>query len=356
MRKVWVTVRKGIPGQYVEWYDDSGRRRSKYFMPEYKKYVATFKARKFAELNADVRPIGSVIDIPWSAFKEQYFKQKKVEGLASHSIADITNTMNLFDKYCQVASTASVNMSTMNEFISRLQGRDSKRLDKLQTTKDKKVYVKLSPNTINKHIRNFRAIINWGVKHRFISEIEIKNVKADGKQIRILNNREVKELLIACADDKQWRMRILIAVCTGLRRSDIDNLKLRDVNIERKTVSIINQKTGKVTNYQPLPNALMPEIERFILEEVSDKQVKFFKFKFSKKWEVIRKRAGLEDIEFHDLRRTFGSMQADAGVPIKALQEMYNHANIETTMKHYIKTEESAKRDGVNTLKVNEWL
>lgn len=325
-------------------------------MPEYKKYVQPFKTRKFSELNADIRPIGSVVDIPWSSFKEQYIKQKKVEGLAAHSISDIENTFNLFDEYCQVASTAQITTRTMNDFIAAMQTRDSRRFDKAKCTADKKVYLKFSPNTINKNIRNFKAMINWGAKCRYISDIEIKNVKAQGKQIRILSGKEVKNLLIACGDAKQWKMRILMGVCTGLRSSDLDGLTLRDVDIERKTVSVINKKTGKVTNYQPLPDTLMPEIERFVLEEVADGQKRFLKYKFSKKWYVIKKRAGLEDIEFHDLRRTFGSMQADAGVPIKALQEMYNHANIETTMKHYIKTDESEKRTGVNKLKVGEWL
>ena len=59
--------------------------------------------------------------------------------------------------------------------------------------------------------------------------------------------------------------------------------------------------------------------------------------KFTKKWDKIKQAAGLGEIEFHDLRRTFGSMQADAGVPIKALQEMYNHSNIDTTVKSIVK-------------------
>jgi integrase len=89
---------------------------------------------------------------------------------------------------------------------------------------------------------------------------------------------------------------------------------------------------------------------------VAEGQQMFFRGKFSNKWNTIRQRARLEDINFHDLRRTFGSLQADAGVPIKALQEMYNHSNIETTMEHYIATGEGEKRKGVNKLKVKEWL
>jgi len=65
---------------------------------------------------------------------------------------------------------------------------------------------------------------------------------------------------------------------------------------------------------------------------------------------------GKTTIEFHDLRRTFASIQADAGVPIKAVQELMNHSKIETTMKHYITTADSVKRRGVNSLGVKDWL
>lgn len=357
MRKVWVTRRKGIDGQYVEWYDEAGRRKSKYFHPRYKKYVQPFSARKFAELNSDVRPPGAVIDRPWDVTVKEYQKRKILSGLAAQSLYDINHTLAMFSAVCRPFSTGQINTRMIDTFILHLKNMRSTRLDRERTTKSDKVYLKASPNTINKHLRNLRAFISWGQKRRYMTEeIEIHKVKARGKNIRVLSNSEIKRLLAACGNDRQWRMRILLAVCTGLRRSDIDNLRVQDIDIERKTISLIEGKTGKVKLHQPLPESIMPHIHRFIAEDIQDGQSSFFKYGWSQKWYTILRRAGLGRVEFHDLRRTFGSLQADAGVPIKALQEMYNHASIETTMKHYIKTDESEKRNGVNKLRVMDWL
>lgn len=338
MRKVWVTKRKGVPGKYVEWYDDNGRRRSKYFLPKYKKYIKPFMARKFAELNSDVRRPGSYIGIPWIDFVKNYVHGKKVKGLADNSIYQIENTVSHFKRLCSPSFTDTVKQTTIDKFITARRA-------------------EVKAHTLKKDLRNLRALLSYGQERFWVDpKLAVPTIKAQDKPIKVLSDNEVRRLIRACGDDRQWRMRILLAVCTGLRRSDLDRLKLAHVDVEHKTITTTNRKTGKATNYQPLPDAIMPEIERFICEEIEDGQVLYFKHKWSKKWQTIIANAKLTKITPHDLRRTFGSMQADAGVPIKALQEMYNHSSIETTMKHYIKTKESEKRIGVNKLKVNDWL
>jgi len=366
MRKVWVTKRKGIPGQYVEWYDNSGRRRSKYFQPEFKKYIKPFQTRKFAELNSDVRPIGSVVDVTWSAYKAMYLKDKKAEGIAEKTRRGVETALSYFEEACQPVSTKLIFQDTITKFKLYLREKEiTYRTNvKVKNPDTGKLVTKtvtntkpLTENSINKYLRDIKSVLYWGKAKGYIdNSIIINKVQSTAKIAKILSDKEVKELLLACADDAQWKMRILIALCTGLRRSDIDKLKINDINIELKTITTRNQKTGKITNYQPLPDAMMPYIHTFLAEEVDEGQARLFKTKWTKKWYTITKRAGLEDLDFHDLRKTFGSMQADAGVPIKALQEMYNHANIETTMKHYIRTDESEKRSGVNKLKVQDWL
>lgn len=52
--------------------------------------------------------------------------------------------------------------------------------------------------------------------------------------------------------------------------------------------------------------------------------------------EEIRKRslarAGVREIHFHDLRQTFGTQAAAAGVPLRALQELMGHRDFKTTL------------------------
>ncbi|MGZ6560243.1 MAG: tyrosine-type recombinase/integrase [Solirubrobacteraceae bacterium] len=49
------------------------------------------------------------------------------------------------------------------------------------------------------------------------------------------------------------------------------------------------------------------------------------------------KRAGVREVRFHDLRHTFGTRCAAAGVPLRTLQAWMGHADIKTTMvyTHY---------------------
>jgi len=348
MRKVWTTKRNGKDGVYVEWYSLEHKRRSKYFQKQYAKYIKPFMTRKFAELNSDVRPIGDVIKVSWSYITDAYLESKKAERLTTGTISDIQNTLRIFYELCQPADTGQITSDMVDKFKVEVKSN----LNKKTTKKVKHI----SPNTLNKHLRNLKAFFSFTESKGWTKKIDIKSVRAEPKRVNILSDKDIRELLLA-AQSKQWRLKILIAVCTGLRVSDIESLDIKDLDFERKTISIVNKKTKKITNHQPLPDALMPELQRFMMEEVDDGQVKLFKIRFCyRRWNKIKAMAGLPNIEFHDLRRTFGSMQADAGVPIKALQEMYNHSSIETTMKHYIKTGESEKRDGVNKLKVAEWF
>lgn len=340
MRKVWQTKRNGLPGVYVEWYDENNRRRSKYFGQAFRKYAKEFQARKFAELNSGVLPAGDVVSVPWQGMVEQYIADKDAEGLRAASLVEIRHTLKIFADLTGITASGQMNTRMMQTFLKcRREG--------------------ISPNTLNKDIRNLRTLIAWGQRRRYIGGVEAKRVKAEGKRVRVLRSDEITTLLRACGDDQQWRMRILLAVCTGFRKSTLDRLHTSDFDLQRRAVSMVDRKTGKATSYQPLPDAIVPEIERFMRTQIAQGQVLFFKFRWSKKWYDILKDAKLsERTEFHDLRRTFGSMQADAGTPIKALQEMYNHANIETTMRHYIATSDTVKRASVNKLgeNINSWL
>lgn len=57
----------------------------------------------------------------------------------------------------------------------------------------------------------------------------------------------------------------------------------------------------------------------------------------SKRFKRTLKRAGVREVRFHDLRHTFGTRCAAAGVPLRTLQAWMGHADIKTTMvyTHY---------------------
>ncbi len=62
------------------------------------------------------------------------------------------------------------------------------------------------------------------------------------------------------------------------------------------------------------------------------------------------KRAGLSDVRFHDLRRTFGTMCVFKNVPPKTLQKWMGHKSIETTMKYYVVSPEDYEQEAIKRL------
>jgi len=54
--------------------------------------------------------------------------------------------------------------------------------------------------------------------------------------------------------------------------------------------------------------------------------------KLLKRYTAALRRAGVRDVRFHDLRHTFGTRMAAAGVPMRTLQEWMGHRDFATTL------------------------
>jgi integrase len=51
-----------------------------------------------------------------------------------------------------------------------------------------------------------------------------------------------------------------------------------------------------------------------------------------KRFKAAAARAGLRPVRFHDLRHTFGTRMAAAGVPLRTIQEWMAHRDFKTTL------------------------
>jgi integrase len=60
--------------------------------------------------------------------------------------------------------------------------------------------------------------------------LEIKELKVDDKPVKSLNDAQVKNLLKAAQMYPSMRIRVLLALGTGLRRGDIESLKISDTD------------------------------------------------------------------------------------------------------------------------------
>ncbi len=151
------------------------------------------------------------------------------------------------------------------------------------------------------------------------------------------------------------KVRILLALGTGLRRGDIDSLKISDVDFEKNSISTTSRKTKKSMASRPVSAEIMTELSKYVCS-LDVGQEKLFLAKFNhRKWRKICKEAGLADLKFHDLRKTFCSLLAQNGVSTAVTQRLLEHSSPYLTNMVYTNID-PVLRHAVEQLPVGEWL
>jgi integrase len=146
-----------------------------------------------------------------------------------------------------------------------------------------------------------------------------------------------------------------LAVTTGLRRGDIEAIRIGDIHFDRNTIATRNSKAKKAMAERPIPEQIATELSNHIAS-LPDGQESLFADRFSpKKWERIRCKAGLPYLKFHDLRKTFASLLAQRGVSTAVTQRLLEHSTPQLTNQVYTNVD-PVLREAINLLPVAEWL
>jgi integrase len=144
-------------------------------------------------------------------------------------------------------------------------------------------------------------------------------------------------------------------VTTGLRRGDIEAIRIGDIQFDRNTIATRNRKAKKAMPERPIPKPIMSELSSY-LAMVPDGQEWLFSDKFSaKRWEKVRRAMGLPKLQFHDLRKTFASLLAQKGVSTAVTQRLLEHSSPQLTNDVYTNVD-PVLQQAISLLPVDEWL
>ena len=139
-------------------------------------------------------------------------------------------------------------------------------------------------------------------------------------------------------------MLFFIGINTGLRISDILNLKCSDIKNSDGTmkshISIIEKKTKKNKKF-PIANSLYSELERFTRNmQPNDyifKSQKGNNLSYSQAYRTIKSAAtniDLQNIGTHTLRKTFGYHHYKKFGNLPLLQKIFNHSSSSVTLRY----------------------
>jgi len=332
MKKVWIYKRKGVKGWWVGWYE-SGKRKAK-ALPT-RKLAEHYCQLKYSQLNSDV--FTGIVTIGWQQKVEEYRESKKVQGVTEATLYEIALTLRHFERLIGKCNSKQITQNSIDKFVLE-RGSEIKR------------------STLNKDIRNLRTFINWCRKKRYVnSGIEIRELKEDERPVKLLNDAQVKKLMSVAEPYRSIKMRILLALGTGLRRGDIESLKISDIDFVNNYITTASKKTRKSMGSRPVSASVMAELTKYV-SELDAEQEKLFNDNFShKRWKKICEEAGLTGLKFHDLRKTFGSMLAQNGISTAVTQKLLEHSSPNPTNKVYTNVD-PVLRYAVDQIPVGEWM
>lgn len=182
-------------------------------------------------------------------------------------------------------------------------------------------------------------------------------------EIEVPEEEEVKKLL-AAAKDTRYYIPIILAACGGLRRSEICDLRWRDVNFEKNTISIdsalvvdvdnnyVEKGTKRYSSTRTIP--MMPPVRAALEEARTDTASPddlIFKGSINtitNKFPNILDKAGVRHFRFHDLRHYVVSIMLYLNIPKKYIADYVGHKDekmIDDVYGHIMKDKKSTFTD-----------
>ncbi len=215
-----------------------------------------------------------------------------------------------------------------------------------------------APATINKELAMLSKAFNLVVEEwEWLKDkpfSKIQREKMDNERDRWLIENEETELLKNCPG---WLSEIVIfALNTGLRKDELLSLEWSRVDSKRKTILIKKTKNGKPKTL-PLNRIALDVLERRSKVRTMKNELVFFDrkgakingYNLSRVFSETAKKAGIKDFKFHDLRHTFATRLAQAGIEIYKISKLLGHKDISMTQRYAHHCPESL-RDGVEIL------
>ncbi|MGV8073818.1 MAG: tyrosine-type recombinase/integrase [Syntrophobacteraceae bacterium] len=190
-----------------------------------------------------------------------------------------------------------------------------------------------------------RRTVNFGVKRGLVSPIsfKIEVPKLNNETTEDISEEQVARLISVLNQDPDRKAANImrLALLSGMRRSEILQLKWEDLDFRRGFIRLVNSKSGR-DEIIPLNDAV-----RAVLDEIEPKIGNPYIFpgklpgthltECRRSFNRIRKAAGLPEgfRPLHGLRHTYASMLASSGqVDLYTLQKLLTHKSPQMTQRY----------------------
>lgn len=223
---------------------------------------------------------------------------------------------------------------------------------------------KLAPATINKRVAAIKVYWSYVVQAGYsilnpAIKVKRKRISPLAQAPRWLSRLEQDKFLHQIHKEKNaWKKTRNLAIVqimlqAGLRISEVVSLDIEDIDLKRRTITVISGKGGK--NRIALMNLeLMKTVENWLGVRGELSQVALF-LSARHSTRITRQgihyliknylhSIGLTDYSAHSLRHSFCRNLVDANQPLQIIAQLAGHESLETTRRYITPSENDLRR------------
>jgi integrase/recombinase XerD len=172
---------------------------------------------------------------------------------------------------------------------------------------------------------------------RLSEDLEVPRPKKDKKLPIVLSSEEVSSIINVISNKKQ-RTIIMLIYATGIRLSEAINIRLNDIDADRKLIFIRRGK-GNKDRIVPLSEKLYDNLRWYISiykpEEYLFEGIHGSHYSARSVQQVLKKalvKAGIrKNASVHSLRHSYATHMLESGTDLRLVQEILGHRSIKTT-------------------------
>lgn len=269
---------------------------------------------------------------------EDYLRYAQVErGLSTNTVASYRQDLNEYFNFLETdhQKTWEVDALEVDAFLAHLRDQGK------------------ATSSISRMLSSLRKFYQWLLRQDIIERDPLVKIDSPKKEKRLplaLSESEIDSLLREPNVEKDLGLRdraiLETLYATGMRVSELINLKMSDLHQEIKLVKVLGK--GSKERLVPISDVALSWIDKYD-KQVREKMIMkngvfsdiiFLNARGNKLtrqavWQLIKKycqKAGItKNVTPHTLRHTFATHLLENGADLRVVQELLGHSDITTT-------------------------
>lgn len=208
----------------------------------------------------------------------------------------------------------------------------------------------LNKNSICRKLSSIRGLYNYLLREEILTENHFNNISNPKKELylpKFLNDNDMNKLFEVCTDNTAINQRdsliIELLYATGLRVSELVNIKIKDIDMTEKVIKVLGKGSKeRVVIYNNHTSSALNKYLNDGYHEFNKKNSGYLILnkngdKLSERYvrniinELVRK-AGLNiKISPHTIRHTFATDMLEEGADLVTVKELLGHESLNTT-------------------------